>query len=50
METEENRRGKTRDLQENWKYQRKMSPKDGHNREKWYRPNINRSRRDGKNI
>ena len=41
METEENRRGKTRDLQENWKYQRKMSPKDGHNREKWYRPNIN---------
>ena len=29
---ENNRMGKTRDLQENWRYQRNISCKDGHNK------------------
>ena len=29
---EKNRMGKTRDLQENWRYQRNISCKDGHNK------------------
>ena len=34
-----NRMGKTRDLQENWRYQRNISCKDGLNKgQKWYRP------------
>ena len=33
---ENNRRGKSRSLQENWKYQRKILSKDGHNKvQKW---------------
>ena len=41
---ENNRMGKTRDLQENWRYQGNISCKDGHNKgQKWCGPN--RSRR-----
>ena len=41
---ENNRMGKTRDLQENWRYQGNISCKDGYNKgQKWYGPN--RSRR-----
>ena len=41
---ENNRMGKTRSLQENWRYQGNISCKDGHNKgRKWYGPN--RSRR-----
>ena len=41
---ENNRMGKTRDLQENERYQRNISCKDRHNKgQKWYGPN--RSRR-----
>ena len=36
---ENNRMGKTRDLQENWRYQRNISCKDELNKgQKWYRP------------
>ena len=41
---ENNRMGKMRSLQENWRYQGNTSCKDGHNKgQKWYGPN--RSRR-----
>ena len=41
---ENNRMGKTRSLQENWRYQGNTSCKDGHNKgQKWY--GSNRSRR-----
>ena len=45
--------GKTRDLQENWRYQGKISCKDGHNKGQ-KQQGLNRSRRDlrrgGKNT
>ena len=40
---ENNRRGKMRSLQENWRYQGNISCKDGLNKgQKWYGPNRNR--------
>ena len=37
---ENNIMGKTRDLQESWRYQWNISCKDGHNKgQKWYGPN-----------
>ena len=40
---ENNRMGKTRSLQENYRYQGNISCKDGHNKgQKWYGPNRTR--------
>ena len=44
---ENNRKGKSRDLQENWRYQRNISYKDRHDKvQKQQRPNISRRDQD----